>query len=90
MYLIQHDVVKFSIDWFTDYSLIRGGLYCTTITYLIQHDVVKFSIDWFTDYSLVRGGKHMMVPATNIDIFDGINQISCPGKVMYTFCSDMN
>ena len=56
-YLIQHDVVKFSIDWFTDhYSLIRGGLYCTM--YLIQHDVVKFSIDWFTDYSLIRGGLY--------------------------------
>jgi len=27
-----------------------------------------------------------MVPTTNIDIFDAINQVNCPGKVTYTFC----
>ena len=31
-----------------------------------------------------------MVPTTNIDIFDAINQVNCPGKVTYTFCWDMN
>ena len=31
-----------------------------------------------------------MVPTTNIDIFDAINQVNCPGKVTYAFCWDMN
>jgi hypothetical protein len=32
----------------------------------------------------------LVVPTTNIDIFDAINQVNCPGKVTYTFCWDMN
>jgi len=27
-----------------------------------------------------------VVPTTNIDIFDAINQVNCPGKGAYTFC----
>ena len=30
-----------------------------------------------------------MVPTTNIDIFDAINQVNYPGKATYTFCWDM-
>jgi hypothetical protein len=32
----------------------------------------------------------LVVPTTNIYIFDAINQVNCPGNVTHTFCWDMN